>query len=79
VTEQEIQRGVFTTKGNVDAQCLCYVRIIEDINENLSHSLAWRFIDLIDNENIDGEAQAYLRNLRDDKVRNALHASNIFE
>ncbi|ELU16966.1 hypothetical protein CAPTEDRAFT_23665, partial [Capitella teleta] len=79
VTEQEIQQGVFKTKGDINNQCLCYIRIIEDITENLSHSLAWRFIDLVDNANLDIEAQGYLERLRDNRLVQALETSNVFK
>lgn len=73
--------GVFEAKGDLSIQCLCYIRIIEDIYKHLTHALAWRFVDIdaSGDGNIDAEAQEILTKLRDDRLVNALQKANIFK
>ena len=71
MTENEIQHGIFRSPGDPDTQCLCFVRIIEDVLSHLSHEKAWRFIDMVGSE-VDNEAQQYLSHLRDEKIAKAV-------
>ena len=81
MTEKEIEQGVFHAPGDPNSQCLCYIRIIEDMLEHLSHSLAWRFIDVSSAPDslLDTEAQQLLVQLRDERLLKALNTSNILK
>ena len=63
--------------SDVNQHCLCFVRIIQNMEEHLSHPLAWRFIDLTDTNSLDNDAQERLSNLRDNKVIGALNRLNV--
>jgi hypothetical protein len=67
VTEEEIQQGILKSPGNPAEHCLCFVRIIEDIYNNLGHSKAWRYIDM-SGSTINQEAQGLLDKLREDRL-----------
>ncbi|XP_061189796.1 NACHT and WD repeat domain-containing protein 2-like [Saccostrea echinata] len=67
VTEEEIEQGILKSPGNPVDHCLCFVRIIEDIDKNLGHSKAWRYIDMT-GSTINQEAQKLLNQLREDKL-----------
>ena len=65
----------FATTAN--DHCLCIVRLIEDMNSNLTHRLAWRFIDQTNEGEVDKDAQERLGNLRDLKVISILNRLNV--
>ncbi|KAK3105389.1 hypothetical protein FSP39_024054, partial [Pinctada imbricata] len=67
VTEEEILHGILQAPGSAPDHCLCFVRMIDDIEEHLDHRLAWRFIDK-DGDKVDTEAQKILQSLREEKV-----------
>ncbi|ESO82088.1 hypothetical protein LOTGIDRAFT_135306 [Lottia gigantea] len=74
VTEREIVRGCLKAP-NADEHCLAYIRDISNINVTLLR-LAGKFVDLAA-RNLDGEAQKFLKSLRDDKIPRKLPASNV--
>ncbi|WAR13694.1 NWD2-like protein [Mya arenaria] len=79
VTEAEIASGILRLPDSAADHCLCFVRIIEDITNHLDHSKAWRFIDVLtENQRaLDNEAQTILGELRDDKIVKKLNNFNI--
>lgn len=63
-------------------KCLCFIRNIEDLYDNINHHRAAKFIDLLPAENgdpaeIDTEAQERLETLRDKDIHNKLSKENI--
>ncbi|XP_063409220.1 NACHT and WD repeat domain-containing protein 2-like isoform X1 [Mytilus trossulus] len=79
VTEEEISAGLLKLPGNASEQCLCFIRLFEDID--LNDKVAPRFIDMVEIGNddksekqriIDEEAQKILEKLRDEKVTNKI-------
>lgn len=79
MTEAEIFNGILKVPDSAADNCLCFVRIIEDITQHLDHSKAWRFIDVM-TENprqLDNEAQDILGKLRDEKIVKKLRHFNI--
>lgn len=77
VTESEIQCGILDTPtALVNDQCLGFIRLITDIDNHLSHQVAWRFIDKRD-EQLDFEAQDLMKNLRDQELPKKLAPENI--
>ncbi len=57
--------------------CLAFVRLIQDLEDNLDHPMAWRFIDLDQNGRIDSEVQHRLDQLRDEKLLTFLKSMNL--
>ncbi|KAK3582783.1 hypothetical protein CHS0354_035720 [Potamilus streckersoni] len=72
VTEDEIFNGILNFPGDPTEHCLCFVRIIEDLEKNLHHPKAWRFIDMIQENKVDEESQQILSSLRDEKINQKL-------
>lgn len=78
VTEEEIQLGILQVPGDVNKKCLCFVRKIEDLEENNEHHRAVKFLDLIpDTNDIDTDSQDMLSCLRDRKLTEKLSKANI--
>lgn len=77
VTEEEVLQGILKTAAKPRNHCLCFIRIIDDIKRHLNHNKAWRFIDMVNQEKIDEEAQEILTNLRDNQVLDKMENSNI--
>lgn len=77
VTEEEIIHGIFNHDSKTSEECLCFVRIIEDIDNHLNHPKAWRFIDMIEGQTVDSEAQNILKRLRDQSIVEKMNFSNI--
>jgi len=76
VTEQEVVRGILTSKDNI-SHCLGFIREIKNINVKL-FQYSSKFIDInFAARKIDEEAQSMLSNLRDVKVHEKLDAANI--
>lgn len=71
MTEEEILNGILRAPGKVSDSCICIVRIIEDIENNLDHNNVSRFIDVVDGK-VDSEAQTILSELRDEKIKKRL-------
>ena len=71
VTEEEILTGLLKLPGNISEQCMCFVRIFENID--LNDKVAPRFIDMLQDKTIDEEAQKILQLLRDEKVANKIN------
>ena len=76
VTELEVDQGLFQSPVDPNDKCLCFVRIISDIEKNIDHPKAWRYIDMTDFL-IDHDAQEQLASLRDAKVREKLASENV--
>ena len=47
VTEEEIQHGLLQTICDVNKKCLCFIRKIENLEDNKDHHRAVKFLDLI--------------------------------
>ncbi|KAL3862492.1 hypothetical protein ACJMK2_008453 [Sinanodonta woodiana] len=77
VTEDEIFHGILNFPGDPTEHCLCFVRIIEDLEQNLHHQKAWRFIDMVQQNKVDEESQQILSSLRDEKIIRKLEDFNI--
>ena len=79
VTEAEIYNGILKLYGDVMDHCLCFVRIIQDIDDHLDHSKAPRFIDMLssNDKRVDVEAQVILSQLRDEKLTRRLQNINL--
>ena len=79
VTEAEIYSGILELPETAADNCLCFVRIIEDITSHLDHNKACRFIDVASGNQteIDSEAQGILSQLRDEKIARKLNNINI--
>ena len=60
------------------SSALCFVRHIDDMSEHLHASKAWRFIDKSDDD-VDGDAQKMLMELRDAAVPKKLPQNNILK
>lgn len=76
MTEEEVIHGILKSDTDPSRSCLCFIRIIEDLDNNLSDNIAWRFIDM-KNSVIDTEAQQLLQALRDEKVAKTVKEKNI--
>ncbi len=76
VTEMEIEQGLFHSPLNANDRCLCFVRIIDDIEKNIDHPKAWRYIDMTESL-VDRDAQEQLAQLRDAKISEALAGENL--
>lgn len=66
----------------MNKKCLCFIREIEDLHENINHHRALKFIDLLPAETnrpaeIDIEAQNRLKLLRDNDITQKLGSDNI--
>ncbi|OWF43078.1 NACHT and WD repeat domain-containing protein 2-like [Mizuhopecten yessoensis] len=77
VTEEEVLQGILKTAGKPKNHCLCFIRIIDDLQFHLRHNKASRFIDMVNQEKVDEEAQEILSNLRDETVFSKMESSNI--
>ncbi len=75
VTELEVEQGLFQSSGDPNDKCLCFVRIIDDINKNTDHPKAWRYTDMTDSL-VDQEAQKQLTELRDKMIQQKLSKDN---
>lgn len=78
VTEDEIYNGIFClpTPNN---HCLCYIREINKLHDNISEAIACRYVDG-DPSNptrVDESAQYLLQQLKEQKLPLALHQSNM--
>jgi hypothetical protein len=83
VTEKEIFEGIFKEK-DPNLTSLCFVRQIENLENNLNDSKAARFIDVIKGENgnvkINFETKTLIENLVDKKIPSKLNSqTNIFK
>lgn len=74
VTEREVERGILKA-NDVTEHTLAYIREISNINTTLM-KFAARFIDFAA-RNVDGDAQKYLKILRDEKLPKRLPDSNV--
>ena len=69
MTEQEVVRGILTSKDN-KSHCLAFIREIKNINVKL-FQYSSKFVDInFAAKKIDEEAQKMLSSLRDVKVSN---------
>ncbi|XP_064609072.1 NACHT and WD repeat domain-containing protein 2-like [Liolophura sinensis] len=76
VTENEIQHGLLQYDGDKAQKCLCFMRNIQDISDNLQHTKSAKFIDMNSTE-VDEEATKMLKVLKDEKIPGVLPAENI--
>ncbi|KAJ8313494.1 hypothetical protein KUTeg_008055 [Tegillarca granosa] len=74
VTEREVERGILKA-SDVTEHTLAYIREISNINTTLM-KFAAKFIDFAA-RNVDGDAQKYLKILRDEKLPKRLPDSNV--
>ena len=69
-------------QDNPNLKCLFFIRTIEDLDENINHHRAVKFLDILPTENgkhaeIDSEAQARLQLLSDVEIPKKLKKENI--
>lgn len=76
VTENEIQHGLLEYDGDKARKCLCFMRHIQDMTDNLHHAKSAKFIDMDSNE-VDDEAVNMLKLLKEEKIPGVLPAENI--
>ena len=76
VTGLEVDQGLFQSHVDPNDKCLCFVRIIDDIEKNIDHPKAWRYIDMTDSL-VDRDAQQQLTSLRDGKINEKLANENV--
>lgn len=74
VTEREVERGILKADDTLN-HCLAYVREISNINLTLLR-FASKFIDFAA-RNVDGEAQKFLKTLRDEKLPKRIADTNL--
>ena len=71
-----MDQGLFQSRVDPNDKCLCFVRIIDDIEKNIDHPKAWRYIDMTDSL-VDHDAQQQLASLRDGKINEKLANENV--
>ena len=76
VTELEVDQGLFQSPSDPNDKCLCFVRIIDDMENNINHPKAWRYIDMAGSL-VDHQAQQQLAALRDEKINGKLANANV--
>ena len=79
VTEKEIFNGIINAK-NVPNNVLLFIREIEDVKEykDVDKSIAWRYIDVDDNNEIEESAQSLLNDLKNSKLSKKVPEANTF-
>ena len=79
MTEKEIFNGILNAK-NVPNNVLIFLREIEDIRDHVESdkSIAWRYIDVDDNNKVDESAQNLLEELKFNKVLKKVPGANTF-
>ena len=78
MTEDEINHGILNLL-TPNSHCLCYVREIKELHDNIPEAIVCRYIDS-DPSNptrVDESAQHLLQNLKEQKLLIALHQSNM--
>lgn len=75
VTEEEIEYGILGS-SNPDAQSLCYIRHISDIEVNLTDGSSRNYTDVLEGKR-DIEAQDFLSKLKRDRVLQKLEENNV--
>ena len=70
--------GIFKkSQSRQEDTCLCIMRRIPDIEQHLNDPKAPKFIDLVQTNTIDGEAQQLLGQLRESKVLTNVEHGNL--
>lgn len=82
VTQEEIDIGLFQTPKDPNMTCLCFVREIEHLQENVRHHRTSKFLDLQPTEKgepveMDLDAYERLTILRDQEIPKRLNKENI--
>ena len=82
VTQEEIELGLFQNSQEINKRCLCFIRNIQDLDQNVYHHRALKFIDLLPAENgspaeVDVDAQDRLKLLRENIIPQKLNKENI--
>ncbi|EDO31117.1 predicted protein, partial [Nematostella vectensis] len=77
VTEHEIEHGILNC-ADPEAQTLCYIREIEDINLNIKDEKIPLYTDIADGGH-DAEAQEHLFRLKRQRVLDKLKAENVVQ
>lgn len=77
MTELEVYEGLLKSKTDPSLSCVCFIRIIDDIDKYLDHQMAPRYIDIME-QKVDTLAQLKLTKLRDEEVAKTLTDKNIF-
>ncbi|EDV28762.1 uncharacterized protein TRIADDRAFT_19804, partial [Trichoplax adhaerens] len=79
VTHREIRQGILDVENCTNDQCICFVRKISNLEEDLSNDNVPAYIDLIHGENeINTEATDLLSSLLNDQIKEKLNESQIF-
>ena len=74
VTEQEIRAGILD-ESSPEQSSICYIRLIENANDMLTHPHSSWFVDKQDGD-VNEEAQTCLKTLKDDKLPEKLSPLN---
>lgn len=77
VTEDEIHNGISSISAPND-HCLCYIREVVDIRDNVQDVIACRYIDAnpFNSTEVDDDAQQLLKQLKEEKLPAVLDQSN---
>ena len=78
VTEEEIRSGLLKQAEGANDHCLCFIRIINDLDTNLDHPKAWRYVDMGEGGRLDEDAKRHLEKLRDSLVVSKLERKNVY-
>ena len=83
VTEKEIFEGIFKENGDPNKSALCFIREIENLEENLNDKSIPRFIDVKYKGDkkfyVDEEAKSLSHDLKNVKIPQVLNTStNVF-
>ena len=78
MTEDEINNGIFGLLAP-NSHCLCYIREIEELHDNISEAIACRYVDSdpFNPTRVNECAQQLLKELKEQKLPVALHQSNL--
>ena len=80
MTHQEIAKGILDVENNPSDQCVCFVRNISNLEEDLSNEQAPAYIDFLQGQHeIDADAVEMLSSLFNEQIKEKLNESQIFQ
>ena len=77
VTEEELTYGLLHVNSDVDNHCLCYMRDLQGLQDNLTDKKSRTYIDMKSSGQINSTAQKYLAFLKDVAIPKKLSSANI--
>ncbi len=78
MTHEEVMNGILDAQGIKDDHCVCFVRILENIEDHTDSKITRRYLD-VNGKEVDTEAQEWLNKLRDKDVPAQLGKANIIK